>query len=392
LAQVFWAQSARDSLKLLPARDREQPRSMFGCLDESPPPKELLDDAATDGDSDPEKAAGAGRAALRHRCQAAPKSVACTGVLVCAALVAIAFMRGPIPTQMVGVASVIRGTSLASGVGKSAIVEKTGCNNWHTSSLKSSTTGDADECVDLCRQTPGCVAANFQENECPKHPADMKLGKGACYLMNEDCIEGPNECWTVYKLPENERKNHSFGTSVTRNAGCKNIFSIGSGQSKEFSAFACQHKCETDAECVGFLLKAKGCGSEADDKDEYPCHTLHGDCDEDTSDEFACWDIYYKASSEQGTDQSADTQNLFTFQEDAPKGSTVISLSSPECFLVGDTIQLFHSAEDHSHKYTVEQVDPITISPPLQHEFLTGTGVLRLHYPDNPTHCGDWTA
>jgi len=213
--------------------------------------------------------------------------------------------------------------------------------------------------------------------------------------MGEECVEGPNECWNVYTLPEKDRKTSSFGVRVTRGAGCKNIGSIGMGEQTMFSAFACQNMCETDADCLGFLLLAKGCndGSQTssgdDDDDGYTCQLLSGECEEDASPTYACWDVHYKESK-----QGKDMKDMYHFTEDAQPGDTVIHVTDEECFRVGDTIELFHEAEDANHRYTVESLNEddrtITISPAMTHEYSEGTGVLRINYGCSPTYCGDW--
>jgi len=231
---------------------------------------------------------------------------------------------------------------------------------------------------------------NYQVSSCPQLPLEQ-AGEGACYLMNEACVEGPNECWNLYTLPEDERRAPSFGGTVTRQAGCKNIGTIGMGQSTMFSAFECQHSCETDAECLGFIVKAKGCNADSsqafalDGDDGLSCQMLRGECEEDTSAMYACWDVHYK-STKQGT----DLQDLYHLTEEAEEGDTVFHSTDEECFLVGDTIELFHPRQDATHRYTIQSGVPITISPPLAFLYERGMGVMRIHHPDSPKHCGPW--
>jgi hypothetical protein len=352
---------------------------MFGRLGESPQPsKELLDETATGVDADPDEAVDVGPAVPRRRCQSVPKSVACTASVLLTVLFAITFMRRPSLTQTVGV------TSLAAGVGNSLVAEQTGCKNWHSSSLEVQVVSDEDACVDLCRDIGGCVGVNYQVTDCPQLPHKSEAER-ACYLMNEECIEGPNECWNLYKLPEDERTTSLFGALVTHGAGCKNIADISKGgPTTEFSEFVCQNKCEKDADCVGYLLKAPGCDGDDNDKGQV-CQLLYGLCEEDPGETFACWDIKYKAVHESS---GADIKNLFHLSEPSDVGATLLSVTNSSCFRVGDTVELFHEEEDFTHQYEVTSVDPFAVSPPLTHWYATGTGVLRIHYPYSASHCG----
>ncbi|CAK0862985.1 unnamed protein product [Prorocentrum cordatum] len=428
--------------------------AMFERLGESPRPSEELDETAAEGDADPEARGGGlgllvGRAAPPRRCQGAPKSVACTAGILCMALVAIMLMRKPFLAEIVGVASISRATSMAAGtgagnstagsgvgVGNSIIAENTGCINWHSSSLEVEFLSDADSCVDLCRKTPGCLAANYQIDKCDGHRREEWSGVGACYLMNEQCIEGPNDCWNVYTLQSNDVQSNHFGSLITRGAGCSNIEDISrDGPVTEFSYYACQNNCEKDPDCVGVLLKAPGCvadkNEKADDEGQV-CQLLYGVCEEDTSPDFACWDVTYQAeetgSSKRrspsgssaasstsaatststattavsttvvtttvdpsastggsqpagGQDAASDMKYLFFLQQDAEGGATYLQVTNPECFKVGDTIELFHEDNDFAHKYTIAGVGSrLLISPPLTHEYSKGTSVLRIHY------------
>jgi hypothetical protein len=230
--------------------------------------------------------------------------------------------------------------------------------------------------------------------------------------MNDDCIEGPNECWSVYKLPEGEKKESSFGTKFSRQTGCKNIGTIGMGQKVEFSPFACQQKCENDPQCKGFLLKAKGCTASAqqselsydDDDDGHMCHLLKGDCEEDKSDVFACWDIHYKVNEtlaglyEHSSDRVRDGTaqegtalgNMYILLQQYKQGDTVITISDEQCFRAGDKIKMFHDIGSFEQVYDIVSVNPVTIDPGLRKTYERGTGVMRLHHPANPTWCGDW--
>ncbi|CAK0794132.1 unnamed protein product [Prorocentrum cordatum] len=423
--------------------------AMFERLGESPrPSEELLGETAAEGDADPEARGGGsgllvGRAAPPCRCQGAPKSVACTAGILCMALVAITLMRKSSLAEIVGVATVSRATSMAagsgagnstagSGVGNSIIAEKTGCANWHSSSLEVDFRSDADSCVDLCRQTRGCLAANFQIDKCDGHRREERSGVGACYLMNEPCIEGPNDCWNVYTLTSDEVQSNHFGSLITRGAGCSNIEDISrDGPVTEFSYYVCQNNCEKDPDCVGVLLKAPGCVAaktdKADDEGQV-CQLLYGVCEEDKSPDFACWDVTYQAEdtgsskrrspsaggssaagstsattsvdpsastggsqSAGGQDAASDMAHLFSLQQDAKEGATHFRVTKPECFRVGDTVELFHSDSDFAHRYTIAGVgSQLLFSPPLTHEYSQGTAVLRVHYPYSVSHCGDF--
>jgi len=331
------------------------------------------------------------------------------------ALLAITFMRRPFLAQTSSVASVTKDTSLVAGtigVGNAVVSENTGCENWHSSSLEVMWPGNESACVDHCRDTPGCVAANYQTSGCPDLPL-VSTGLGACYLMDEECIEGPNECWNLYKMLEADRKPPQFGALVTRGAGCTNIDTITKGAPvKEFSHFVCQYKCERDPDCVGLLLKAPGCVASNEDNDDgegQVCQLLYGLCEEDTSQEYACWDISYHQAvdtdrhpdhhnhhhkhhedEDEDKDKSIDLPVLFYLQEDITEGSTIISVTNSTCFRLGDTIELFHTEEDLHHKYELTNTAPMTVSPPFTHTYHKGTGVLRIHFPYSASHCGDF--
>jgi hypothetical protein len=311
-------------------------------------------------------------------------------------LFAITFTRRSSLTQTVGIISKQDDESALTtaelvGVDDSIVTAlKTGCNNWHSSSLEAEVVSDENECVNKCRSTGGCVAANYQIIDCP-HLPHISHAHRACYLMNEDCIEGPNECWNVYKLAVDEREIALFGKMVTRGAGCKNIADISKGiPSSMFSKFTCHQKCEHDEDCVGIIMKAPGCAGNDDDKGQV-CQLIYGLCEEDKSEQYACWDIEYKAVHE---DVNADLKFMFHTVEDASVDDNTLVVTNTSCFRVGDVLELFHEEEDFKHQYTLEKVDTtqdkIKVSPAFTHGYAKGTGVLRIHYPYSASHCGDF--
>jgi len=211
--------------------------------------------------------------------------------------------------------------------------------------------------------------------------------------MNEECQQGPNECWAVYTLPEESRMPGMFD-EVTHGAGCKNMATIGKGQLKMFSRFECQAKCSEDDNCDGFLhnqCTANGGSSghltydQDGAHDPHTCELFHGECVEDKSSMYACWSVYHK-DSEQGTVM----EDLYHFTEDAAAGATTATVEHPECFRVGDSIQLFHEQKEINHRYVLTSTDPMTFSPALSTEYVTGTAVLRIHHPYSPKYCGDF--
>jgi len=159
---------------------------------------------------------------------------------------------------------------------------------------------------------------------------------------------------------------------------------------KEFSEFVCQYKCEKEPDCVGYLAKAPGCTSsmqDTDDGDGIFCQLLYGLCEEDKSQDFACWDISLKAVHKDDSDSEGP---LFYLQGEHKQGGNELSVTNATCFRAGDTIELFHETEDFKHQYAIMTVDPITITPPLTHTYHQGTGVLRIHYPYSAAYCGDF--
>jgi hypothetical protein len=247
--------------------------------------------------------------------------------------------------------------------------------------------------VDECRNTRGCIGVNFQDISCP-HKAEEQKGQGACYVMNEDCVEGPNDCWSVIKLPEDERHPPSFGDKVTRQAGCKNIGTIGQGQVKMFSVFECQVKCEIDPKCTGFLELSKGChaasqflhATEIDFDDGHTCELLYGVCEEDAGDTYACWDVHYKT-----TKQGTVLDDMYHFTEASKAGATTIHVTDEECFRIGDEIQVIYDQNfDSADRYNITSLNPMTLSKPTAHDYDESTGVMRRNHPCSPKYCGDW--
>jgi len=82
----------------------------------------------------------------------------------------------------------------------------------------------------------------------------------------------------------------------------------------------------------------------------------------------------------------------FTLATDLAEGSTELPVDKPECFLQDDTIDIFAMPHDNAleHRYTIESTDPIKLKEAARHTYSSGTIVLRIHHPDNPTTCGAW--
>jgi len=185
----------------------------------------------------------------------------------------------------------------------------------------------------------------------------------------------------------------NFFENVTHGAGCSNLATIGKGQVTMFSRFECQAKCSEDDDCDGFLHKQKLCTAngasfDTDDghngpHDPHTCELFHGECVEDKSSMYACWEVYHK-DSKQGTVM----EELYHFTADAAAGATTATVDHPECFRVGDTIELYHEAD--TTRYTLEKVDPMTFTPGLSRDYEKGTAVMRIHHPDSPKYCGDY--
>lgn len=72
-----------------------------------------------------------------------------------------------------------------------------GCDNWRSLALtpNSSEVADLESCLDLCRGSALCGAANFQPDSCP---GGQGIGAGACQLFKDGCAFGHNDCWDYY--------------------------------------------------------------------------------------------------------------------------------------------------------------------------------------------------
>ncbi|CAK0907407.1 unnamed protein product [Prorocentrum cordatum] len=354
-------------------------------------------------------------------------------------------------TQTAVDASVAKGASLAEGgVGSAVLSEGMGCGNWHSASLEAETVESAGACVEKCRQTPGCVSVNYQVR--PANGIDG-IDVGSCYLLNEPCIEGPNEYWDAYALPENDRMVSRMGSHVSRQIGCSNLGEITRGdETMEWSSYECSLKCEKDGACVGIVTGSSvpECG---DGNSERRCQLLYGECSESLDGNFTCVDIFYKTpwtlsmdtgasystsasmrprfgsgasagalSADSGVSSSTSSTTtsstssrprsvsgapdlaydptsellgeLFAISADAAEGSEEFSVDMPECFLVRDVIELLgaHPASDLEQQYTIVSIvgTTITIAPALTHDFTAGTSVLRIKHPFPSNTCGEW--
>jgi hypothetical protein len=271
-----------------------------------------------------------------------------------------------------------------------------GCVNWHTASLEAAIADDAAVCVERCHATPGCVSVNYQVKANNDFP-DV----GTCYLLDEQCLMAADDLWDAYTLPESERTETHMEGHVSRSTGCSNLAEITQGkETLEWSAYECLEKCEANAGCTGVTVEASmpNCG---DVMGKRKCQLLYGGCSEIQSSKYNCVDLHYKTSWTHPVDRGTSTttrtdhnSDLLELSADAGDGSEEFSVDRPNCFLVGDTVELLGTdlANDLKQDYTIASIagTTITVTPALTHFMAAGTSVLRIKHPHPPTTCGEW--
>ncbi|CAK0907399.1 unnamed protein product [Prorocentrum cordatum] len=83
-------------------------------------------------------------------------------------------------------------------------------------------------------------------------------------------------------------------------------------------------------------------------------------------------------------------QGLFKTTQDVLAGQREIVVDLPNCFLIGDTIQLFDWKDSVHQNHRIVSKDPILITPAVEHTFFAGTSVLRINHPFAASTCGEW--
>jgi len=86
---------------------------------------------------------------------------------------------------------------------------QTGCLNWADALIRHSRADSVEACGAQCQQEDGCVAFNFQLDECDDN--EHRSEQGACILFNDDCSMQPSGCYDLYQMGTEPVVNVSTG-------------------------------------------------------------------------------------------------------------------------------------------------------------------------------------
>jgi hypothetical protein len=160
---------------------------------------------------------------------------------------------------------------------------RTGCSNWEA--LLMAPVGAArgasnhQECFNACKNTIGCVQANFQTNNCQTNHADIGFLANQCNLYKGQCDGEPNPCWDLM----------SMIVPTSPRTGCKNFMQaqIGLPQVTN-SLLECTSACGNTQGCVAVNYQPGPC-SGMQMIGQGACYLFKQACQKEYN---PCWDLY----------------------------------------------------------------------------------------------------
>lgn len=159
---------------------------------------------------------------------------------------------------------------------KVAVVPATGCSNWQSILLRSSTATDEHHCIELCKKQAGCTSMNYQPAACA---GDQQEGARHCNLYTGECITGTNVCFNWAEIPVDQRAQTSSESSSTAGVvpatGCTNWQKIVLRSTTASDESHCIELCKKEFGCTSMNYQPAECeGLEG----AHRCHLYTREC------------------------------------------------------------------------------------------------------------------
>jgi hypothetical protein len=258
-----------------------------------PAPAELVADASATEESQTESQAMVGGSQAPKVGLRRPFVIVVGTLLGSAAVVSYIAKPGEASTDE-GIQAVSK-----SSVASTAVVWRTGCSNWNKILMKSiAGVANKESCAIQCNKLSGCVAANYQTNNCQDNDESAGQAAGQCNLYGGHCEEEENACWDLMKLAGSSTEPSAHRT------GCKNFDKIKMGHPTFFdNQYQCVDLCSQTSKCTSVNFQPGKCSGEKM-AGKGACFMFSAPCEKEAN---PCWDLFEEIGTTSSTSAPATT-------------------------------------------------------------------------------------